>query len=437
MRVLLLSGLSLWLLSLVAGCSVLIDARFDQDGAGPLCVDDDDGTPCEPLGVSGEFICVSDACTSSFCGDGFVDARRGEACDDANTVSGDGCEPFDCTPSCALDAECDDTQPCNGTESCVSGACVAGSALADGEVCGTELACRGGSCASLLCGNMIIDQGEDCDDDNLVAGDGCENDCTFTCSEDGDCRAMDMDVCDGSETCDLATHRCVPAAAPDCDDEEACTVDTCDPIDGCRNDSSSFDRDGDGFFAPTCGGNDCDDSAATTFPGAAEICADGVDNDCVGGDGTQPINYYPDCDRDGYASLGSTPTLTCIPPSHGPQGCSGGGWTTRTPTAGAQDCRDDLAVVVPGAGFAETAIPGQPPASDFDYDCNTVEERFYPLAVNASNACSALLGLGCRGDSYWAAGSTPACGSQAQLSTCRSGVLSCQRQNQSATVSCR
>jgi cysteine-rich repeat protein len=173
MRVLLLSGLSLSLsLSLVAGCSVLIDARFDQDGAGPLCVEDEDGTPCEPLGVSGEFICVSEACTSSFCGDGFVDARRGEACDDANTVSGDGCEPFDCAPSCALAAECDDTQPCNGTESCVSGACVAGSALADGEVCGTGLACRGGSCASLLCGNMVIDQGEDCDDDNLVAGDG-------------------------------------------------------------------------------------------------------------------------------------------------------------------------------------------------------------------------------------------------------------------------
>ena len=40
------------------------------------------------------------------------------------------------------------------------------------------------------------------------------------------------------------------------------------------------DADGDGY---TPGDNDCDDADATVNPDAEEV-ADGVDNDCVGGD---------------------------------------------------------------------------------------------------------------------------------------------------------
>ena len=44
------------------------------------------------------------------------------------------------------------------------------------------------------------------------------------------------------------------------------------------------DVDGDGFRAQgrTCGPIDCDDNTATTYPGAPEICGDGVDNNCNG-----------------------------------------------------------------------------------------------------------------------------------------------------------
>ncbi len=41
------------------------------------------------------------------------------------------------------------------------------------------------------------------------------------------------------------------------------------------------DYDGDGFEAVACGGEDCDDADAATFPGAGEIC-DGKDNNCDG-----------------------------------------------------------------------------------------------------------------------------------------------------------
>ena len=41
------------------------------------------------------------------------------------------------------------------------------------------------------------------------------------------------------------------------------------------------DTDGDGFDDPGCGGDDCDDTDSSVFPGAPEVC-DGVDSDCDG-----------------------------------------------------------------------------------------------------------------------------------------------------------
>src|SRR6185436_12695263 len=62
-------------------------------------------------------------CALPTCGDGHLD--RGEACDDGNNVSGDGC-PADCRPPC---------------------------------------------------GDGYLDPGEACDDGNTVGGDGCSADC--------------------------------------------------------------------------------------------------------------------------------------------------------------------------------------------------------------------------------------------------------------------
>ena len=43
-------------------------------------------------------------------------------------------------------------------------------------------------------GNGVVERGEDCDDSNKVSGDGCQNDCTFTCTKgtvNGDPRCDD------------------------------------------------------------------------------------------------------------------------------------------------------------------------------------------------------------------------------------------------------
>jgi len=56
------------------------------------------------------------------------------------------------------------------------------------------------------------------------------------------------------------------------------------------------DMDGDGFAAPF----DCKDYDAGVYPGAPEICGDGLDQDCSGAD--LPCSECPDADRDGYAA---------------------------------------------------------------------------------------------------------------------------------------
>jgi cysteine-rich repeat protein len=82
------------------------------------------------------------------------------------------------------------------------------------------------------CGNRVVDEGEECDDGNLIPGDGCEpGTCTWSCHDDPDCE--DSDPCNGEDTCDAGTHACAHGAiAPEgtpCPDDLSCTLDeSCD-----------------------------------------------------------------------------------------------------------------------------------------------------------------------------------------------------------------
>ena len=84
-------------------------------------------------------------------------------------------------------------------------------------------------------------------------------------------------------------------------------VDNTDPLEFSCNTASTLegtatrfstcdDVDGDGAGDVACGGFDCDDNDPSIYPGAVEVCDDGIDQDCVLGD------LVGDADGDGYNS---------------------------------------------------------------------------------------------------------------------------------------
>jgi len=142
------------------------------------------------------------------------------------------------------------------------------------------------------CGDGTIDGGEACDDDNIVAGDGCSPFCQveqcWTCSGSPSvCSLRSGDPCDDGNPCtggDRCTAGgCIPATvlpgAP-CDDHNPCTVDACDFSGHCA-----------GTPVPT--GTACDDAAT---------CSQGTCN------GSECIASAPGC----AACTGCQPGVGCV-----------------------------------------------------------------------------------------------------------------------------
>jgi hypothetical protein len=152
--------------------------------------------------------------------------------------------------TCTAAAECDDGCFCNGLEVCSEGSCAAG---------------------SVRCLDAVDCTDDACDEET----DTCANVPNHELCADGM-------ACNGAEQCDLRAG-CLGAAPLYCNDESACTVDSCDDAIGCVY--TIRDLDGDGFTASSCGGQDCDDDpryGPAIFPGAAEDCTNRRDDNCDG-----------------------------------------------------------------------------------------------------------------------------------------------------------
>jgi Lamin Tail Domain/CotH kinase protein/Dictyostelium (slime mold) repeat len=133
------------------------------------------------------------------------------------------------TAGCTTNADCTDNNVCNGTETCVTGTCQAGTALNcdDGNVCTT---------------------------DSCVPATGCAHaNNTVSCS--------DGDACTSGDTC--AGGVCVGGAATNCDDGNVCTTDSCVPATGCAHANNTASCS-DGNLCTT--GDVCSGGACTGTP---------------------------------------------------------------------------------------------------------------------------------------------------------------------------
>jgi len=152
------------------------------------------------------------------CGNGTIDPF--EECDDGNTTSGDGCsskcknevkpDVDTVTPDTTAPDEVvsDDEVPDTANPDEGSDQTGSDSALSDetGETTLTDE-------TTAICGNGIVEAGEQCDDGNLIPGDGCNPNCTFPGTVNENCG---NGLLDAGEECDDGNLIPGDGCNPDC-----------------------------------------------------------------------------------------------------------------------------------------------------------------------------------------------------------------------------
>ncbi len=209
------------------------------------------------------------------------------------------------------------------------------------EVCedGLDNDCDGMVDNAALCGGLL-----DLDGDGFCEMGIDQND-------DGDCLdedegTEDLQDCD-EENPDInpgAEELCFDEIDNDCDEDQDTDDSDCDDV--VDRDADGYcpggvDLDADGFCLgdELTGDGDCDDDNPAVRPGAAEVCGDGLDNDCDGDTDADDADCGPgnaDSDGDGFCMSGTD--------LNGDGDCDDDDEGT-----GPQDCNDEDPAVFPGA----------------------------------------------------------------------------------------
>jgi len=296
-----------------------------------------------------------------------------EQCDDGNDIPGDGCEPdcsFTCVPGPKGDAKCDDTDPCNGEEACAADhTCASGAPLPDGSACGAAKICVSGVCQDDVCGDLFVSAGEQCDDGNTTAGDGCDADCTYSCTAADPSKCAPADVCAGAPTCDDATHTCSPLVP--LADGTACATGFC-LAGACKSPTC-----GDGVPDP---GEDCDDGNA--------IDGDGCDTACVFSCATPAADcpVPPECQMATCTALHTCDVAT-DPAKEGSACGAMPGYTCKSGACSAPNatCGNGVLEVGEACDFGAANGPGTGCETNCQFSCTLV-----PDSCSDNNPCNGV-----------------------------------------------
>ena len=266
-----------------------------QPGKGKLC---DDGKPCTDDYCDAVKGCSTnnnsatcsdgDACTSlDVCKGGVCVGSGGPNCDDGNPCTDDSCDKLNACTHVANNNPCDDANVCTDGDVCKSTKCVPGAGkvcndgkvctddscdpikgcvtsnnsagCTDGDACTTNDGCDGGNCVGGAAPNC--DDGNTCTNDSCDKGKGC-----LHVANNGGCN--DGNVCTLIDVC--VNSACTPGAAKPCDDGLICTTDSCDAVKGCQTANNT---------APCTDGNVCTEAdvcaGGNCVPGKAKLCDDG------------------------------------------------------------------------------------------------------------------------------------------------------------------
>ncbi len=160
----------------------------------------------------------------------------GATCDDGNAcTTNDVCQKQMCISNSP--SKCDDTNPCT-MDSCdpMTGACTHqnfdGMSCEDGNGCTKGDVCMAGACKPGVdsCPSCTLDS--QCDDKNPCTTDACVAlKCSITFNAPG-AACDDGNACTGPDAC--ISGNCTGAPSK-CDDGNVCTMDSCDPISGCKS----------------------------------------------------------------------------------------------------------------------------------------------------------------------------------------------------------
>ncbi len=296
----------------------------------------EDGNPCT----------VDDLCMEGQCRSGAV-----ISCDDHNPCTVDSCGSDGACLNAPVDGgpgSCEDGNACSIGDRCEAGECVAGvgpTCLDDGnpctvESCSIELgclstlkpnlsACEDGNACTIgdqcVAGQCRSGEAASCDDQNACTSDGCDRELgCFNAPRAGACD--DNTACTSSSTCQDGL--CRGSAVVDCNDDNPCTIDSCDVLLGCRH-------------ADIADGTGCDDGDACT---TGEVCQTGT---CI-------ASQLTVC-NDGNACTSST----CVPGT----GC------VHVPQSGS--CEDGNKCTGPDVCNAGTCVAGSALTCDDNNPCTT------------------------------------------------------------------